>query len=303
MAEVNVRDGEVSHSVEAGGTAARPTAHGFFKATWQSARDFPLEVPHESASERMVTSIFLSDQRAPMASEFWGRLRRFPFARGKMPMKLRLWMLLTIAVLVVVPVIYAGNQVMGELEFEGKSKVEKTSGVWVDGQYVGYLKELKGSKKVLLLPGEHTITVRQGGYRDFVQRVEIKPGEKRVIRVAMLKGPTGAMPVVTATVKISVNPSRAAVFVDGLFVGHVAEFEGLGRGLLVAPGPHTIKIALPGYQTFETQISPLARQKVEVRTNLMKSAGISDDPLISGDAGDRTPPPPPDVAPPPPPPQ
>jgi PEGA domain len=221
-------------------------------------------------------------------------------AKANTPMTPRSWLLLMITALLVAPAIYAGNQVMGEIEFEGKSKVEKTSGVWVDGQYVGYLKELKGSKKVLLLPGEHTITVRQDGYRDFVSRVDIKPGEKRVVRVAMEKGPTGAMPAVTATVKIAVNPTRAAVFVDGLFVGHVAEFQGLGRGLLVAPGSHAIRIALPGYQTFETQISPGARQKVEVRTNLLKSAGNSDDPLISGKAGEKTAPaPPPDAGPPP----
>jgi hypothetical protein len=53
---------------------------------------------------------------------------------------------------------------MGELQFEGKSKLEKRSGVWIDGQYVGYLKELKGAKKVLLLLGEHEISVRQNGY-------------------------------------------------------------------------------------------------------------------------------------------
>ena len=58
-------------------------------------------------------------------------------------------------------VLWADNKVMGELELEGKSKVEKTSGVWIDGQYVGYLKELKGDKKVLLLPGDHDISVRQ----------------------------------------------------------------------------------------------------------------------------------------------
>lgn len=221
-------------------------------------------------------------------------------AKAEMPMTLRSWLLLTITALLVAPAIHAGNQVMGEIEFEGKSKVERTSGVWVDGQYVGYLKELKGSKKVLLLPGEHVISVRQDGYRDFVERVEIKPGEKRVVRVAMEKGPTGAMPAVTSEVKIVVSPTRAAVFVDGLFVGHVAEFQGLGRGLLVAPGSHAIKIALPGYQTFETQISPVARQKVEVKTNLLKSAGNSDDPLINGNPGEKTPPaPPPDVAPPP----
>jgi hypothetical protein len=41
-----------------------------------------------------------------------------------------------------VPTLYAGNDVLGEIELVGATKVEKTSGVWVDGQYVGYLKEL-----------------------------------------------------------------------------------------------------------------------------------------------------------------
>ena len=218
-------------------------------------------------------------------------------------MRMRVLILMIVTLVGLTPAVYGGNQVMGEIEFEGKSKVEKTSGVWVDGQYVGYLKELKGSKKVLLLPGEHVITVRQDGYRDFVERVELRPGEKRLVRVAMEKGPTGAMPAVTSEVKIAVNPQRAAVFVDGLFVGHVAEFQGLGRGLLVAPGPHTIKIALPGYQTFETQISPAARQKVEVKTELLRSSGITEDPLINGNSGEKTPPPPPEQGPPPPSPQ
>ncbi|HXJ89029.1 MAG TPA: PEGA domain-containing protein [Candidatus Binatia bacterium] len=220
-------------------------------------------------------------------------------------MKTLMGTLLIVGALLVPSAMQAGNDVMGEVEFEGKSKVEKTSGVWVDGQYVGYLKELKGSKKVLLLPGEHVITVRQDGYRDFVGRLDIRPGEKRVVRVVMEKGPMGAMPAVTSEVKITVNPTRAAVFVDGLFVGHAAELQGMGRGLLVTPGPHTIKIALPGFQTFETQISPAARQKVEVKTVLLKSAANNHDPLINGngDGNKRTSPPPPDQTIPPPRPQ
>src|SRR5215475_14036322 len=63
------------------------------------------------------------------------------------------------------------NQVMGELEFLGKTKVEQDSGVWIDGSYVGYLKELKGSKKVMLLPGTHEVIVRQSGYVDDVQKI------------------------------------------------------------------------------------------------------------------------------------
>ena len=177
---------------------------------------------------------------------------------------------------------------MGEIQFEGKSNVERTSGVWVDGEYVGYLKELKGSKKVLLLPGEHVITVRQNGYQDFVARVVVQPGQKHVVQVAMEKAPMGQMPAVTATVKISVNPSRAAVFLDGRFVGHVAEFEGLGRGMLVAPGAHKIRVALPGYQTFETDINPQPNQKVEVKTELVKDATPVDDPLLKPGSNGQT---------------
>jgi hypothetical protein len=207
------------------------------------------------------------------------------------------WLLLVLCTLLLPPAIYAGNQVMGEIQFEGKSKVEKTSGVWVDGGYVGYLKELKGSKRVLLLPGEHVITVRQDGYQDFTERVNVEPGQKHVIRVAMEKAPTGVMPAVKSTLKIEVNPPRAAVFVDGLFVGHVAEFEGVGRGMLVAPGPHKIRVALPGYQTFETEVNALPKQKVEVKTNLLKTNGEVSDPLIRPESENTAPAPPPEPLP------
>jgi hypothetical protein len=191
-----------------------------------------------------------------------------------------LWVLFCVWALLLTHPIYAENQVMGEIQFEGKSDVEKTSGVWVDGQYVGYLKELKGSKKVLLLPGEHTITVLQDGYHDFTKRVVVQPGQVQVIQVAMTKAPTGPMPDATAEVKISVNPSRAAVFVDGLFVGHVGEFGGVGRAMLVAPGAHQIRIALPGYQIFQTDINPLANQKVEIKTDLVKNGAPLAGPLL-----------------------
>jgi len=173
------------------------------------------------------------------------------------------------------------NDLMGEVRFSGKSGVEKTSGVWVDGQYVGYLKELKGSKQLLLLPGEHLLTVRQDGYRDFVQKVQIDPREVTCVHVVMEKAASAKYPAVTATVKVDVKPARAAVFVDGLFVGHVGEFEGMGRGMLVAPGAHEIKIALPGYQTFETEVKPQANQTVEIKTDLPRSEGSLSAPLVN----------------------
>lgn len=184
----------------------------------------------------------------------------------------RVFFLFSVLLTSLIPVyaVDAGNDVLGEIELVGASKVEKTSGVWVDRQYVGYLNELKGSKKILLLPGEHEIVVRQGGYLDFVQKVSVRAGEKQVISVKMEKDLRVQMPRVTAEIKLDVNPNRAAVFVDGVFVGHVAEFNGIGRALLVTPGKRRVTISLAGYQTFETDIDLAANQKSTIKTQLVK---------------------------------
>lgn len=165
---------------------------------------------------------------------------------------------------------YAGNDVLGEVELVGATKVEKTSGVWVDGQYLGYLNELKGSKKILLLPGDHDISVRQGGYVDFTRKVSVRAGEKLSVEVKMEKDTRVQMPQVTAEIKLDVNPNRAAVLVDGVFIGHVAEFNGIGKALLVAPGKRHVTITLPGYQIFETDVDLVANQKFTLKTDLVK---------------------------------
>jgi len=174
----------------------------------------------------------------------------------------------------------AGNQVLGEVQLLGASKVEKTSGVWIDGQYVGYLKELKGSKKVLLLPGEHEIAVRQAGYKEFARKVIVEPGQRQVVSVAMNKDPQAQYPDATAQVKISISPNRAAVFVDDRFVGYVDQFDGPGQWLQLAPGKHQVKVTLPGYKTFETEISLMADQKFELKTDLIKGSIMEAGPLI-----------------------
>jgi hypothetical protein len=162
------------------------------------------------------------------------------------------------------------NQILGEIELVGATKVEKTSGVWVDGQYLGYLNELKGSKKILLLPGEHQIVVRQDGYQDFTNNITVRPGEKQTISVKMLKDPRFKMPSVFSEIKLSVTPDRAAVFVDGLLVGHAGEFGGVGKSLLIAPGHRKITISLPGYQTFSTEVDLAPKQKFQIKMDLMK---------------------------------
>jgi hypothetical protein len=70
----------------------------------------------------------------------------------------------------------------------------------------------------------------------------------------MERDPRFKLPSVFSEIKLSITPDRAAVFVDGLFVGHVGEFGGVAKSLLVAPGHRKITISLPGYQTFNTEV-------------------------------------------------
>ncbi len=189
------------------------------------------------------------------------------------------FLLALLSFLMPVPDLHAGNGVLGQVDLVGATKVEETSGVWIDGQYVGYVRELRGSKKILLLPGEHEITIRQGGYVDFVQKVTIRAGETQTIDIKLEKDTRLQLPRITAEIKLEVNPNRAAVFVDGVFIGHVAEFGGIGRALLVTPGKRKITISLPGYQTFETDIDLVPNQKSTVKTDLVKGGAAEGVPL------------------------
>ena len=102
---------------------------------------------------------------------------------------------------------------------------------------------------------------------------------KQSIRVALEKDLRVQFPTVTAEIKLSVTPERAAVFVDGVFAGHVAEFGGVGRALLVAPGRRKITISLTGYQTFETEVTLVANQKFKLQTELNKGGGVATTPI------------------------
>ena len=173
-----------------------------------------------------------------------------------------------------------GNQIMGEVGFEDSTKAEKTAGVWVDGQYVGFVKELKGNKKVLLLPGSHEISVRQTGYLELAETIVTEPGKRTILTIKLDKNPQAQFSAITGEIKLEVTPDRAAVFVDGHFAGTVNQFRGAGRAMLIAPGKHHIKIGLVGYQPFETDVTLLANQKITVKTDLAPGTIQQADPAV-----------------------
>ena len=180
-----------------------------------------------------------------------------------------------------VGLLQAENRVLAEVRFVAHNKAEKNAGVWVDGQYVGYVKELNGDKKVLLLPGRHEIAVRQAWYRDDVQQVVLEPGKVYEIKLHLAKDARTPASGAMGELKISANPDRAAVFVDDQFAGHVNEFDGVGKAMLLPPGQHRVRIALPGYLPFQTVVELRPHQKLKIETELVKGSITDAGALVS----------------------
>jgi PEGA domain len=177
-----------------------------------------------------------------------------------------------ILLILLVGMVCAEDRVQSELRFAAHTKDEKTAGVWVDGQYVGFVKELAGGKKLMLLPGQHEIVIRQAWYNEFVQQVVLEPGQTQQIDVGLVKSARLPTKDATGELKIAATPSRAVVFVDGQYAGHVDEFDGVGKAMLLTPGQHRLRIALPGYLPFDTMVDLRPQQKLKIQTDLVKGS-------------------------------
>src|SRR5580765_1902073 len=176
------------------------------------------------------------------------------------------------AIIALVGLVHAEDRVQSELKFVGHNKAEKTAGVWVDGQYVGFVKELTGDKKIVLLPGKHDVVVRQAWYKDYAEQVILEPGKTSLINVSLVRDEHPNTREATGELKISATPTRAAVFVDNQFAGHVDEFDGAGKAMLLTPGRHSVRVALPGYLPFETVVDLRPHQKLKIKTDLAKGS-------------------------------
>ncbi len=169
--------------------------------------------------------------------------------------------------------VHAANPVLGEVELNPASRVERNAGLWLDGQYVGFVKDLEGNGKLVLLPGAHKLLFKLIGYDDLTSTIVVEPSSRKRYRVAMLPKPDAAYPDEsnTAQLRIAVKPERAAIFVNDSYVGHIDQFDGR-RGMRLKAGTYRVTIALPGYEAFNTELTVRAGQSYEVKTELPKGS-------------------------------
>ncbi|HEV2521449.1 MAG TPA: PEGA domain-containing protein [Candidatus Acidoferrales bacterium] len=155
---------------------------------------------------------------------------------------------------------------IGEVRFTADNQAERDSGVWIDGKYAGYVKELKGDRKVMLPPGEHEILVRQAGYKDFTQKLVVAADQIQTIAVVMEEDTKAIYPGADAAeLRLDIRPKRAAVYLDNGYMGHGGDFGGRFHSMLVSPGKHQLKVTLDGYRSYETEINALASTKSQMK--------------------------------------
>jgi hypothetical protein len=73
-----------------------------------------------------------------------------------------------------------------------------------------------------------------------------------------------------ARLKITVEPSDAVVYIDDRFVGSADEVTSMDRGIVVAPGKHTVTVSRPGYRDKSRDVTVDAGKMENVEISLAR---------------------------------
>jgi len=156
--------------------------------------------------------------------------------------------------------------------------------VFVDGDYAGTVDDFDGMfQRLRVAPGRHEIVLELEGYQTVRFRVLVAPDQTIKLRYKMVEGSgesveelpgwnsaeAGAVPterpreaVRLGTLRLSVLPQDASVYIDG-------QFFGTGQDLRSVPlpvGPHRLEVVMPGFRPYErdVEIDPSGYLTLEV---------------------------------------
>jgi hypothetical protein len=171
--------------------------------------------------------------------------------------------------------------------------------VYVDGYYAGTVDDFDGLfQRLNLSPGRHEIALKLEGYKTHRVRVYVAPDSTVKLHYDLEKGQGETFEdlakdapenearrereqeerwaesearaqeeqqaAVGGTLRLSVRPADASVYVDGAFRGSGRE----ASALKLAPGKHRIEVVRPGYRTVEREVEIAPGEATEVTLEL-----------------------------------
>lgn len=162
--------------------------------------------------------------------------------------------------------------------------------VYVDGSHRGEADDFDDSPDYLWLPpGEHALEFRLRGYQTLQVLLVARSGEERRLGYDLRKGSSADVRVVdlrpsgsaggpappmppgdpaAANVRFLVQPADAAVWVDDIFLGAAASFDGSKQIAHLPPGRHAVELTRPGYRTSVLTLQMRAGEERTVRVTM-----------------------------------
>ena len=182
----------------------------------------------------------------------------------------------------------------------------KKAQVFVDGRYVGLIKNFDGFPNYLWLQrGSYELTFYLPGYENLVRRIDVIPGEvitfqdrlqagvaklpearsdvrepaARRQRPARRAAPEGAESDITdlrsepASLDLRVRPADASVYLDGRFLGSGRELSNLRAPLIIDSGEHVLQVVHPDFATERREFAAEPGEDVDLEVELGASSG------------------------------
>lgn len=184
-------------------------------------------------------------------------------------------------------VVRVGDPRSGPAILETRVKPKRAE-VWVDGKLAGEARDFSGTwDRMWIEPGEHSLELREDGYRTLRVVLDLAPGGYARIEQRLQKGegldprsdeaPPAPAPTDSALrralVRFDVEPADAAVYLDGEFLANGDELSRLHGAIPVAEGRHSVEVVRPGYEAERQEIEASAAEPVRVRIVLRKADG------------------------------
>ena len=138
--------------------------------------------------------------------------------------------------------------------------------VVLDGDTVGFASDYNGRwDQLSVAPGPHTIAFQQKGYRTLIVTFVARPGASYVFNDVLVSGEgeerrvlpeaveppqaprPNAAPVAVGRLRVRAEPTDAAVYLDGEYIGLGGELSRIHAALAVATGSHHLEAVRPGY--------------------------------------------------------
>jgi hypothetical protein len=91
--------------------------------------------------------------------------------------------------------------------------------------------------------------------------------------------PNEPIPLREGRLSLYISPSSSQVFVDGYYVGTVADFQ--DRGLWLEPGPRRIELRADGYETATFDVRIIEDETVNYRRDLARVSARAEAPVVA----------------------